>query len=272
MGDAELAAQLEFLERVIFHLEVVAQHQLTALVAAIEVVVVHRVTDAVFVRVVGEELCDVALVFVFLIIWVGRGVLRERHDGVLGIGLLGSKFVAELQLAHSVGEVDVAAIHVAVRLLHHTIGLVVVKADAEQEAARTSVEVELVAMVNSRAQRIREPIGVHTAGYVAHVLLVEVVELDDVGCRQVIVGVLASHLLELQLFLGIHQVISTQVGYADVHRAVVAHAELSYLRFHSFHDYHAVGSLRTIDGGRGCILEQGHGGYAVDIEIVDGFE
>ena len=272
ISDTELTTYFQVLEGVIFCHEVIAQHKLAAIVSTVQAVVIHRVTDHSLVVVVSQVFTYFSVLVVFLEIGIGSCILTETNDRVIGEGFLGCKLVAELQLAYTVGKVDVGTVNRTVGLLHDTVNIVVVKTDTKQEALGTSIEIKLVTVIDTCAQGLRQPIGIHTTCHISQMLLVEVVEFHYHVSRIVGVGVLACHLFELKLLTSVHKVVAAQIGDRYIHGAIVADTQLTGLGLDGFNNDYAVGCLGTVDGGRGGVLKKGHRSNTVNVEVVDSLQ
>ena len=120
----------------------------------------------------------------------------------------------------------------------------------------------------SCAQRLTHPIGIESCHYILVSIIicstVEVVEYLAIGVERAII---AREFLKLKLLSRVHEVVVAQVCPAHIVATVVSETQLACLWLLCLYYYNAVGCLRTVDGCRRGILEDGDALYAVHAHV-----
>ena len=227
-----------------------------------------RIDTAVVVYRLLQILLYLAVLVAYAVVGVQLGILVEGAVGrsAVGGGVVDISNVADEQAFVAVADVDADALAINARAPHHARRLVEPGISLIAQFVRTALQVDAVAMGKHRFQRLRQPVGVHSALHLEQLAAVDVVAVFHVHNGSDLV-VVARAPFQLQLLGGVQQVVVRQVGILHLVVAVVGHAQAAGFGSLRLDHHHAVRGLRAVDGHGGSIFQQRHAFDLCRVEV-----
>ena len=253
------------------HVKVVGERGIIALVLRVELGIIERIIDWVCIvrTLIPQYLLQVTIGIVRSEVWFQSDIIGERAVWRIFRGIA---VIVQLITEHHIligvrqGGIDVEG--VTRRLFHNTSDIVVAQSHDVTYLGVTTFQGDRVLLTDASAQRLGEPVSIHTRlNGIIHRLIEFVGCLRTFHCLPAII--LMVSFLPVKLFLGIHHIVASEVWSLDVEVTIIGDTHLTTLRANGLNDNDTITCLATIDG-LGCgILQDSDTLDAVHIQIIN---
>ena len=173
-----------------------------------------------------------------------------------------TEFIAEQETLFSIGQIDIGTDDVSVRPLHDSIAIVIANSQSVTHGIVSTVNIDVVTVIEHRAQRFTHPIGVHPPDDFSQTFVVKFLQNNVVRIAGKII-VSSGQSFKLQFFSSVHQIIIRKVCKLNFIVPVIRQAQLTASRLNGLHHDDTVCSFRTINGSRCSIFQDGDACHAV---------